>query len=198
MITIGIDPGINQKAPGGITIIAKDGSVTGLICPKEALNIYKILLPYSGVAVAAIEQVGIRHTDLMVAGKVFNIEKMLRHQQNCIAVCEILEIPVTLIAPMRWKTHHKLIGADVSDCIAKAIEEFPQAIDVIYQLSPGGRKKVPYSGIAAALLMAGWRRSQSDEAIDLLAEKKAIAVEKTKAANNAKTKARKAQNKLKL
>ena len=198
MITIGIDPGINQKAPGGIAIIKSDGGVTGFVCPKDTLDIYKILLPYKGLAVVAIEQVGIRHSDLMVAGKVFNIEKMLRHQQTCIAVCEILEIPVTLIAPMKWKTHHKLIGADVSDCIAKAIEEFPQAIDVIYQLSPGGRKKVPYSGIAAALLMAGWRRSQSDTAIDLLAEKKAIAVAKTKAVNSAKTRARKAQNKLKV
>jgi hypothetical protein len=46
--------------------------------------------------------------------------------------------------------------------------------------------------------MAGWRRSQSDDAIDLLAEKKAIAVEKTKAANSAKTRVRKAQNKLKV
>ena len=198
MITIGIDPGINVAAPGGISIIAEDGGVTGLICPKDTLDIYKVLRPYKGKAVAAIEQVGIRHSDLMVKGKVFNIEKLLRHQQTCIAVCEILGIPVTLIAPMKWKTHHKLIGADVSDCIAKAIEAFPQAIDVIYQLSPGGRKKVPYSGIAAALLMAGWRRSQGDDAIDVLAEKKAIAVEKTKAANSAKTRARKAQNKVKV
>ena len=94
--------------------------------------------------------------------------------------------------------HYKLVGTSVSDYISKAIEAFPQAIDVIYQLSPGGRKKVPYSGITAALLMAGWRHSQSNEAIDLLAEKKAIAVEKTKAANSAKTKVRKAQNKLKI
>ena len=198
MITIGIDPGISVAAPGGIAIIAEDGGVTGLICPKEALDIYKILLPYKGLAVAAIEQVGIRHSDLMVTGKVFNIEKMLRHQQTCISVCEILEIPVTLIAPMKWKAHHKLVGTSISDYISKAIEVFPQAIDVIYQLSPGGRKKVPYSGIAAALLMAGWRRSQSNEAIDVLAEKKAIAVEKTKAVNSAKTRARKAQNKVKI
>jgi len=198
MITIGIDPGINAASPGGISIIAEDGGVTGLICPKDTLDIYKLLLPYSGVAVAAIEELGVRHSDLLEAGKVFNIVKMIRHHQACVDVCSILEIPFVLVAPMRWKAHHKLVGTSVSDYISMAIEVFPQSIDVIYQLSPGGRKKVPYSGIAAALLMAGWRRSQSNEAIDLLAEKKAIAVEKTKAKNNAKTRVRKAQNKLKV
>ena len=198
MITIGIDPGINVAAPGGIAVIAKDGGVTGLLCPKDTLDIYKILLPYKGKAVAAIEELGVRHSDLLEAGKVFNIVKMIRHHQACIDVCSILEIPFVLVAPMKWKAHHKLVGTSVSDYISKAIEEFPQAIDAIYQLSPGGRKKVPYSGIAAALLMAGWRRSQSDEAIDFLAEKKAIAVEKTKVMNSAKTRVRKAQNKVKI
>ena len=198
MNTIGIDPGINVAAPGGITIIKSDGGVTGLLCPKDTLDIYKVLLPYKGKAVAAIEELGVRHADLLDAGKIFNVVKMVRHHQACVDVCSILEIPFVQVAPMRWKAHYKLVGTSVSDYISMAIEEFPQAIDVIYQLSPGGRKKVPYSGIAAALLMAGWRRSQSDEAIDLLAEKKAIAVEKTKAANSAKTRARKAQNKVKI
>jgi hypothetical protein len=195
MITIGIDPGINIKAPGGISIIHEDISVMGWICPRDAIGIYRILEPYKGLAVAAIEQVGIRHSDLMVKGKVFNIEKMLRHQQTCIAVCEVLEIPVVLIAPMKWKANYKLVGTDVGDCVAKAVTEFPQAIDYIYQRSPGGRKIVPYSGIAAALLMAGWLRDQTNESLQILDDKKAASQAKTKAKNNAKTAARKAERK---
>jgi hypothetical protein len=196
MITIGIDPGIAKENPGGIAFINPDGTAHGVFCPVETIDIYKVLLPYKGRAVVAIEELNLRHSDLLVKGKAFNVVKMLRHHERCTAICELLDIPVTPIAPMRWKSHWGLVGTSFDDYVAKAVQTYESAIDSIYRLTPGGRKKKAYSGIAAALLMAGWRKAQTEESLNAIDEKRAVTQAKTKAVNSAKTKKRKADKKV--
>lgn len=193
MITIGIDPGMSKDNPGGIAFINEDGSASGVFCPVETIDIYQVLLPYKGRAVVAIEELNLRHSDLLAPGKVFNIIKMLRHHQKCLDVCEILEFPIVCVAPMCWKSYWGLIGTFHNDYVSKAVLEYESAIDSIYQRIPGGRKIVPYSGIAAALLMAGWRKAQTDDSLGAIDAKRTESQAKTKARNNAKTRARKAE-----
>ncbi|MGL5065601.1 MAG: hypothetical protein ACRC62_36995 [Microcoleus sp.] len=195
MITIGIDPGMSKDNPGGIAFINDDGKASGVFCPVETVDIYRILLPYKGRAVVAIEELNLRHSDLLTPGKAFNIVKMLRHHQKCLDVCEILEFPIASVAPMRWKSHWGLVGTSHDDYVSKAVTEYESAIDSIYRRTPGGRKIVPYSGIAAALLMAGWRKAQTEECLGAIEDKRAESQAKTKMRNNAKTRARKADKK---
>lgn len=195
MITIGIDPGMSKNNPGGIAFINEQGLANGVFCPTETIDIYRILLPYKGRAVVAIEELNLRPSDLLVPGKVFNIIKMLRHHQKCLDACEILEFPIASVAPMRWKSHWGLVGTSHEGYVAKAVAEYESAIDSIYRRTPGGRKIVPYSGIAAAVLMAGWRRSQDEDSLGAIEVKRAESQAKTKARNNAKTRARKAEKK---
>jgi len=195
MITIGIDPGISKDNPGGIAFIA-DGTAHGVFCPVETIDIYRLLLPYKGKAVVAIEELNLRHSDLLAPGKAFHIVKMLRHHERCTVICELLDIPVTPIAPMRWRAYWNLTGTGVDDYVSRAVQTYESAIDSIYRLTPGGRKKKAYSGIAAALLMAGWRKAQTEESLKAIDEKRAATQAKTKAVNSAKTKKRKVEKKM--
>lgn len=178
---IGIDPGLK----GGVAVIEDGVVVSGELIATTAIEFMQQIEPWKNDAVACIEQVCIQHRDLRT-GAVFNIEKLIRHQQMCITVLEMLGIPVFRIEPMAWKSGLDLAGESDTDCISKALELHPEAVDCVYRSTPGGRKLKAYDGPSDAILIAHWRSIQTDEMlVDRIRESEENAIKK-KAAKKAK------------
>lgn len=191
---IGIDPGMK----GGVAVIENGVVVSGELIATTAIEFMQQIEPWKNDAVACIEQVCIQHRDLMT-GAVFNIEKLIRHQQMCITVLELLEIPVFRIEPMAWKSGLSLAGESDTDCISKALELHPEAVDLVYRPTRGGRKLKAYDGPSDAILIAHWRSIQTDEMLsDRIRESKENAAKRKeeKKAKKAKAKVAKAKTKV--
>ena len=124
-----------------------------------------------------IESVGLWKQDLQ-SGAAFNVEKLIRHQEMCITVFALLDIPVEFVLPAVWKSHCGLIGASDGECVSKAIELYPTSDQYIYRKTPKGRRVRAYDGVSDALLIAYWRSCQTSESLELKHQNTIVAKEK--------------------
>jgi hypothetical protein len=130
---------------------------------------------------------------------VFNIEKLIRHQVMLITVLELLEIPVFRIEPMAWKSGLDLAGEDETECISKSLELYPDAYNLVYRSTPGGRKLKAYDGPSDAILIAHWRSIQTDEMLsDRIRESEENAAKRKEEKKAKKAKAKVAKTKAKV
>lgn len=163
--TIGIDPGITQKKPGGVAAIAPDGTAQVWVVPVDFLLIVDLLLPFQQSAVAAVEDVElwVQDCDSKAA---FSIQKLIRHQERCLCALDACNIPYTLVQPAVWKRDLGLTGGGKDGSVSRAIALYPECRHLITVKSRNGRAK-DMDGPAEALLMAEWLRIKQMEAVDL-------------------------------
>ena len=147
---VGIDPGTNESAPGGIAYIDDDGSYGSVSMPRDTVEICreirKVVNGYESVA--AIERQWARPRD----GR-SSLFKLATNYGEILGVLAALDVDVVMVTPAQWKKDLSLAsdGSSKENSLAMARALFPN-VSLKYKKN---------HGIAEALLIAKWVMTNS-------------------------------------
>lgn len=101
---IGIDPGSN----GGVCKWEPNKVLNVVKMPKEIKELQVYLSNYKEGTLVLLEKQGLRHSDLNIPGKAFNIQKLVAQFEQIKSLLVFMDIPFILVDPMKWQTELSL------------------------------------------------------------------------------------------
>lgn len=102
---IGIDPGSN----GGVCKWEPNKFLTCVKMPKEIKDLGQYLSNYKEGTLVFLEKQSLRHSDLTIPGKAFNIQKLIAQYEQIKALLVFLDIPFIAVDPIKWQSDLNLI-----------------------------------------------------------------------------------------